>query len=465
MRAKELRAQLAKEDVGWTLVDDVDDEVDLDEMEEEYGLGALPEPPGAFTALYPRIRVESEAAVQPFEPDTPRWARETLAALPSRWDWRNVGGRNWVWPARNQGGCGSCVAFATSAGVEAHRRIETGNAGLNIDLSEAALFFANNRQCFNGDPNVGWYNSAALDYLVAEGACFEANYPYRPVNQTAQIPGGTELTMKITGYDSTTNTATMKRWLVEEGPLVTRFDVYWDFNHGFWQNGTGVYRHAMGSFQGGHAVLIIGFDNSRSCWIAKNSWGTSTGHPDGCFEIGYGQCGIDDRMYLIQDVYNVVTVDELPYNPRALRIVNEGSRGWLLTDGRSRMKMFDNAEDARNGLAVARRHTRHGFVGRDNPRSDRSTYLMEYWAGTSGLPYTPLTKTDCIPYNPNNVVATDLDAKGWRINEGRHWMLMAHDLNDALAMLRIVERHTRMCFIGRGNKRPNRKSYIMTYFE
>ena len=89
MRAKELRAQLAKEDVGWTLVDDVDDEVDLDEMEEEYGLGALPEPPGAFTALYPRIRVESEAAVQPFEPDTPRWARETLAALPNRWDWRS----------------------------------------------------------------------------------------------------------------------------------------------------------------------------------------------------------------------------------------------------------------------------------------------------------------------------------------------------------------------------------------
>lgn len=67
--------------------------------------------------------------------------------------------------------------------------------------------------------------------------------------------------------------------------------------------------------------------------------------------------------------------------------------------------------------------------------------------------------------DPNNVVATDVDAQGWRINEDRHWMLMAHDLNDALAMLRIVERHTRMCFIGRGNARPNRDSYIMTYFE
>ena len=44
-------------------------------------------------------------------------------------------------------------------------------------------------------------------------------------------------------------------------------------------------------------------------------------------------------------------------------------------------------------------------------------------------------------------------------------MLLAHDLNDALAILRVVERYTKMCFIGRNNQRPNRKSYIMTYWE
>ncbi len=170
-------------------------------------------------------------------------------------------------------------------------------------------------------------------------------------------------------------------------------------------------------------------------------------------------------MYLPQDAYDVTTVDELPYHPTRLRILDEGAKGWLLTDGVSRMKMFDNKEDARNGLCVARRHNRHGFVGRDNPRTNRIDYITEYWAGNSGLPPMPLTKTDCIPYSPNNVVAEDLDAKGWRIKDGRHWMLLAHDLNDALAILRIVERHTRMCFIGRGNKRPNRKSYIMTYWE
>ena len=81
------------------------------------------------------------------------------------------------------------------------------------------------------------------------------------------------------------------------------------------------------------------------------------------------------------------------------------------------------------------------------------------------MPHEPLTKVDGIPYNPTNVVAEDLDADGWRLKEGDHWMLMAHDMNDALSILRIVERHTRMCFIGRDNKRSNRKSYIMTYWE
>jgi hypothetical protein len=83
----------------------------------------------------------------------------------------------------------------------------------------------------------------------------------------------------------------------------------------------------------------------------------------------------------------------------------------------------------------------------------------------SGLTWEPLTETDAIPYHPTNVVSEDLDVRGWRLREGNHWMLLAHDLNDALAILRIIERYSRMCFIGRSNTRPNRKSYIMTYWE
>lgn len=293
---------------------------------------------------------------------------------------------------------------------------------------------------------------------------FEKNYPYLPVNQTADIPNGTVRTLRIRGYDSSTNTAQMKRWLVEDGPLVTAFTVYNDF-FAFFNGGDGVYQHLTGGVAGGHAVCVVGFDDARSAWIYKNSWGGNAAHPDGCFLIGYGQCGIDGRMYVPQDVFDVFTVDAIAYDPARLVVVDRGALGWMLTDGRMSMRLFDNAEDARNGLRIARRHNRQCFVGRDNPRTNRRDYLLEYWDGHSGLRPEPLTRTDAIPYQPANVKAVDLDAQGWRIHEGDHWMLIAHDMNDALAMLQVVERHSRLCFIGRDNKRPNRKDYIMTYFE
>ncbi len=464
MKIKELRQLLKARNATWSVPADITDDTDVDEAAAPFSLGALTPSAGTLTARFPRMRRGAANRFSPWKPQISRILRPAVNALPQSWDWRSVNGSSWVSAVKNQGGCGSCVAFGVAAALESHQRIENSDADMDVDVSEAGLFFIPERQCNVGDPRYGWSIPAALDFLIDEGACFEENFPYRGVNQNAELIEGTELTLKITGYDSTTQTAQMKRWLCEEGPLVASYTVHQDFNV-YWQGGAnGVYRHVSGDVRGGHAVAVIGYDDVQSCWICKNSWGSTRGN-DGCFRIGYGECGIDNRMYLIEDVYQVYTRDELPYNPRRLRIINEGSRGWLLTDGLSRMKMFDNKEDARNGLRVARRHTRQGFVGRDNPRKNRIDYIMEYWTGNSGLPYEPLTKVDGIPYNPAKVVAEDLDAKGWRLKEGKHWMLMAHDMNDALAVLRVVERHTRMCFIGRDNRRPNRKSYIMTYWE
>ena len=44
--------------------------------------------------------------------------------------------------------------------------------------------------------------------------------------------------------------------------------------------------------------------------------------------------------------------DCLFYDPRDLKIVFEGATGWLLTDGRSRMLILDNREDADRALAL-----------------------------------------------------------------------------------------------------------------
>jgi hypothetical protein len=464
MKIKELKSILKAGKAQWTIPADIADDTEVEAISKTFALGGLPPAPGAPTARFPRMRKAADAGFALWQPNTHRLVRPIVRALPQSWDWRNVQGHNWVSPAKNQGGCGSCVAFGVTAALESHQRIETSNANLVIDESEANLFFVNERQCNLGDPRYGWSIPPALDYLVDQGSCFEANYPYRDVNQNAELVLGTERSLKIHGYDSTSQASQMKRWLCEDGPLVTGFTVYQDWDV-YWAAGAnGVYTHHTGNVRGGHVVAVIGYDDAQSCWICKNSWGPTHGN-DGCFRIGYGQCGIDNRMYLIQDVYDVITRDEIAYNPRTLRIVDEGAKGWLLTDGVSRMKLLDNKEDARNAMLVARRYTRQGFVGRDNSRQNRIDYITEYWAGSSGLPHEPLTKVDAIPYNPTKVVAEDIDADGWRLKEGNLWMLLANDLNDALAVLQVVERYTKMCFIGRNNHRPNRKSYIMTYWE
>ncbi|MCP4305760.1 MAG: hypothetical protein GY788_12995, partial [bacterium] len=374
-------------------------------------------------------------------------------------DWRNVDGENWVDPVRNQGGCGSCVAHAVAAAMESHYRIDTGNVSPQLDLSEAFLFFTAERQCDPGDPRWGWSNGSAMEFALDHGICREESYPYRAVNQEAELVEGDVETIRMTGYDSTTGRTQMKRWIDEEGPLVTRFGVYSDF-FTYWNAGAnGVYSHTTGGYQGGHAVLVVGYDDARRCWICKNSWGGV-----GYFEIEYGQCGIDSQMYLPQGLSEHVNRDRIYYEPNHLTYFKRDNI-WTLAAGSIWLKTLATKEDARNALRVARRHTFLGFVGRDNPRPDRQAYIFEYWGGSSGLSSEPLTTVDAIPYDSNDVVAEDMDEAGWSLTDGNMDMAVAHDMDDALAVLDVIERHTKQCFIGRGNNMPNRLDYIMTYWE
>ncbi len=156
--------------------------------------------------------------------------------------------------------------------------------------------------------------------------------------------------------------------------------------------------------------------------------------------------------------------DCLSYNPANLRIVNEGKTGWLLTDGRSRMLMLDNQADALDALALAKRHTKQCFIGRNNTRPQRKQYIVEYWSGTSSLA-SVITRKDCLPYNPANLRIQDEGGAGWLLTDGRSRMLMLDNQQDASAAIALARRHTRHCFIGRGNSRPDRQNYIVEYWD
>jgi len=216
---------------------------------------------------------------------------------PVAFDWRNVGGNNYITPVKNQGGCGSCVSFGTTAAVEGTMRVARGNPNLAIDLLEAHLFY-----CIGPGSGAscggGWWVDPALNGYMNPGVVDEGCFPYTDHDQACGVCGDwANRVTKIGGWHKITNAAEMKTWLSTRGPLATCFTVYNDF----FAYRSGVYTHVSGGVAGGHCVCTVGYDDAQGCWICKNSWNTTWGDA-GYFKIAYGQCGIDGTMWAVDGV-------------------------------------------------------------------------------------------------------------------------------------------------------------------
>jgi C1A family cysteine protease len=248
-----------------------------------------------------------------------RSMRQTQApeGLPSEFDWRNFNGHNYISAVKNQGSCGSCVAFATAATVESAARIyknlpvDSSDGSTFEDLSEAHLFYcyaaSKGRNCGNG-----WWGSDALEFCKTQGVVPQSLYPYTAGDQGCSVSGDWENKVtQLSSYHEITSGDEIKAWLSSKGPLSTGFKVYEDFFH----YAGGVYRHVSGNEVGGHAVACVGYSDSQGAWLCKNSWDSSWGM-GGYFWIGYGECGIDASMLAVDDFSRVY----LSRNPSAVTV-------------------------------------------------------------------------------------------------------------------------------------------------
>ena len=206
---------------------------------------------------------------------------EPPVGLPASLDWRNNGG-NFVSGIRNQGSCGSCWAFATTAALESSL-LRAGVPAAGLDLSEQVMV-----SCGNSGGCNGGYISYASDYVRDTGLPNEACYPYGGTDGScsARCSDWQAQVRKIAGWSWVTTTSTsidaLRNALYTYGPLVTTMDVYGDFYY----YTSGVYTHTSGSLLGAHAVLLVGYDDAGQYFIVKNSWGTGWGE-SGYFKIAY----------------------------------------------------------------------------------------------------------------------------------------------------------------------------------
>ena len=92
-------------------------------------------------------------------------------------DWRDIDGVNYVTSIKNQGGCGSCWAFAVAGAVEANINIYYQDETLDFDLSEEELVTCSGAgDCYGGLPY------RALNYVMEHGITDEETLPYTASN-------------------------------------------------------------------------------------------------------------------------------------------------------------------------------------------------------------------------------------------------------------------------------------------
>lgn len=269
---------------------------------------------------------------------------------PSQIDWRNAEGSNWLGPVMNQGNCGSCVAFATVATLEARTSIAWGAPWLRPSFSPQALF-----ACGGGGCETGWLPDDAAGFLQRTGVPDEACMPYtsgstgEDVACSQKCSDADARATKIASYSMPSSyggSVDAVKDALKKGPLVTTLTVFSDFV----TYGGGVYKHVGGSYMGGHAVSLVGFDDVKRAWLIRNSWGAEWG------ENGFAWISWDDTSGIASDTWALdVSVPQVylavaapldrEYVSGTYRLVAHG-QGTKSQDVRFRLKDSDGRDTA-----------------------------------------------------------------------------------------------------------------------
>ena len=215
-------------------------------------------------------------------------------------DWRDNSG-DWMTLIKNQGGCGSCWAFATLGAVEAKYNIQNSDLNLDENLSEQDLI-----SCSYAGNCQGGHADLALHYLKTVGINDELCFPnqYADASCSGKCVGWQNDIWNIDESFFSKNELgqVMKDKLINDGPLIVAMNND-PLSASSWNSAT---RSCVDDTKLNHAVVIVGYDDIGGYWIVRNSWGVNWPNPGdgGYFEVLYGECGIESNVYCLGEVLN-----------------------------------------------------------------------------------------------------------------------------------------------------------------
>jgi len=209
--------------------------------------------------------------------------------LPSRFDWRELGGCT---PIKNQDGCGSCWAFGTVAPLECNILIRDHK---EVDLSEQWLVSCNT----NGwGCNGGWFahdfHQWKMDRFNGTGAVLEQDFPY--VARDVSCAGPYRHPYRIDSWryigfsQGVPSPESIKQAIMAYGPVSVACAV----TEAFGAYSGGVFNADDPHASINHAVALVGWDDNQGehgVWFLRNSWGPDWGE-NGYMRIEYGVCKI-----------------------------------------------------------------------------------------------------------------------------------------------------------------------------
>ena len=270
-----------------------------------------------------------------------------LIDTPSQFSWKNLNGRDWTSPAKNQGNCGSCWLFAAMGALESMINIREECAELDPDLSEqyvlSCLPAAGSCNGGNVEKCVFYFiNSTAPEGNYQNGVIPESCFVYHadddiPCNEKCE--NWEEVIVPIIDYDESWEyydipelRDTIKSLVYQKGPIMVYFWASQRFIRwgGFHRLSTQYYPDYNENcpYFVNHGVTVVGWKDDASIgnggyWICKNTWGTNWGY-NGFFNIEYDCLNLGGFIAWVD--YDPESFDWGPITPK-INGPNSGSPG------------------------------------------------------------------------------------------------------------------------------------------
>lgn len=243
---------------------------------------------------YKGHRRSSEPATAGHGPMPAELMKISAAPLPTEMDWKHLTAMVEV---QDQGGCGSCWAFAATTVLRAHSEIYQKDHRFSVQQIVSCT--PNKKECGGTGGCSGATAELAMDYVMENGCVTEEEFPYEqtdvqcPRHMRPHHASGASF-MESSGKRRSNNAAAsfgmvgwgqlpanemepLKRALVERGPVAVTVASSYSWN----SYAGGIMDNCPKAAAVDHAVVLVGYGEAahatKKYWVLQNSWGTFWG--------------------------------------------------------------------------------------------------------------------------------------------------------------------------------------------